>query len=107
MEVRVSPTSGFAQFVEPQAREQTGQDEHQVAFGPVGSPRRLLVAVNRLEQGTDRGPGQGAGEGLGRLGTPDERHRIGWDEFGGIRKSHNAFQVDQHRRIDAGSRVDA
>ena len=75
---------GATQFVGAQAREQTGENQRYIPFGPVGAPCGLAVAVNRLQECGDRGLGQCAGECLGRLGPPDERHGIGRDEFGGI-----------------------
>jgi hypothetical protein len=43
----------FAQFVCARPGEQTGQNQRQVSFGPVGAARGLPVAVNRLEQRAD------------------------------------------------------
>jgi HTH-like domain len=64
-------------------REQTGQDQRQVSFAPVGTALGLPVTVNCLEQRGDRPLGRGAG-GLGSLRAPDERHRIGRDQLCGI-----------------------
>lgn len=73
---------------------------------PVAANRKDLAAL-RISWRADRGPGEGSGECLGRLGTLDERYRIGRDESPVYSKSHNTFQLDQQRRIDAGSWVDA
>ena len=39
---------GSAQLVEAQTREQSGQDQRKVAFGPIGAARRLMGPVNCL-----------------------------------------------------------
>jgi hypothetical protein len=75
---------GSAQLVGAQPGKQAGQHQRQVPFGPVGAARGLVVAVHRLEQRGDRGLGEGAGQRVGRLGAPDERHEVGRDQFGGV-----------------------
>jgi hypothetical protein len=51
---------GPAQLIGAQPREQTGQDQRQVSFAPVGTALGLPVTVNCLEQRGDRPLGEGS-----------------------------------------------
>ena len=75
---------GSAELVGAQPGEQAGQNQRQVTLGPVGAAGGLVVGLHHLEQRGDRWLEERAGQRLGGRGPPDERHRIGRDQFGGI-----------------------
>ena len=61
---------GSAELVGAQPGEQAGQNQRQVALGPVGAARGFVVGVHHLEQRGDRGWGRERGSVLAGLGRP-------------------------------------